>query len=265
MGIDKLTNKLDTDFWTFYKIALKKIPGVEFVFVGYNGIALSGIKTTIWELGDNVPVYEPVDTPIIDTISSSSALDTQLTFIEGISGTGESVEQAAVLDGQNKVTLSTPLAAINGMSNISTFPGVPYAGDIYCYINTAITLGKPDDLTKIKGFIKLGFEEARHSFYTVPLNKTAMLTYFNMDYLGGNPNVDVQGTNFVRLFENRAIKRLGVDFSLNSNSNFYEIDVSRTPFPIPNLSFIAADVTPTGGDVSVSGVSVFVLIDNDFL
>lgn len=111
-------------------------------------------QATVWTLGSRAGSENEtyVTTNAIDTISSSDAGDTQEVFIEGhtVSGTGASsqftfVTQTATLNGQNKVTLSTPLARVSRAYNndLSTF-----AGDIFIYEDTTISAGVPSDFTK---------------------------------------------------------------------------------------------------------------------
>lgn len=105
---------------------------------------------TLWLVGAD-ETY--ATTNVIDTVSSSSASDTNEIFIEGFTvvGTGASavftrVEQTATLNGVNKVSLDTSLARASFFYNNNT---ADWVGDIYCYENTDITAGVPIDLTKV--------------------------------------------------------------------------------------------------------------------
>lgn len=110
----------------------------------------TGVRETVWSVGGN-ETY--VSTNIIDTISSSSASDTQEIVIEGhtVSGSGTNqiftfVIQTATLNGQNKVTLATPLARVSRAYDNSSSALV---GDVYVYEDTTITGGVPTDTTKV--------------------------------------------------------------------------------------------------------------------
>lgn len=102
---------------------------------------------TVWQNTEANEVY--LSSNGINTVSSSNAGDTQQIIIEGhtISG-GELtfVIQTVTLDGQNKVTLSTPLARANRAYNNS---GTIFSGDVYVYEDTTISGGVPTDATKI--------------------------------------------------------------------------------------------------------------------
>ena len=109
---------------------------------------------TVWTLGSRAGAGNETYTTTnsIDTISSSSTSDTQSITIEGhtVSGTGTDsqftfVIQTATLNGQNKVTLGTPLARVSRAYNTGT---TAFVGDIFVYEDTAITTGVPDDFTK---------------------------------------------------------------------------------------------------------------------
>lgn len=93
----------------------------------------------------------------IDTISSSNASDTQEVVIEGhtVDGNGDKtfVVQNATLDGQNKVTLSTPLNILSRMYNNDSSE---FAGDVYGYEDDTVTAGVPQTPNKIHAKIPIG-------------------------------------------------------------------------------------------------------------
>ena len=105
----------------------------------------TGSDETVWVLGGH-EVYQAGNT--IDTVSSSSALDTGSVTIEGhtVDGNGDFtfVVQSATLDGQNKVTLTTPLARASRLYNTGS---TDFNGSVYVYRDTSITSGTPDDLS----------------------------------------------------------------------------------------------------------------------
>lgn len=110
----------------------------------------TGSLQTVWTVGGN-ETY--VQDNLIDTMSSSSALDSQEVFIEGhtVTGTGTNqqftfVTQVATLDGQNKVLLDTPLARISHAYNNN---GTNILGRVVFYQDTPIVGGIPTDTTKI--------------------------------------------------------------------------------------------------------------------
>lgn len=101
-----------------------------------------------------------VSTNIIDTVSSSSGSDAVDVIIEGhtVNGTGFNAEftfkvQTATVNGQNKVTLATPLARCSRIYNAGA---TELVGAVYVYQDSAITAGVPDDLTLAHAEIPAG-------------------------------------------------------------------------------------------------------------
>jgi hypothetical protein len=124
-----------------------------------------------------------------NTISSSNAGDTQEVRIEGytISG-GEftKVIQTVTLNGQNKVTLDTPLARCPFMENNDA---VDFVGDIYLYEDTAIVSGVPSDLSKVQNAIIQDQNTALNHLYnrsTSSFLTTAKNEYFILTEIWGS-------------------------------------------------------------------------------
>jgi len=143
---------------------------------GENDDLAASTWETVWEIGDD-ETY--VSTNIIDTISSSDAGDTQTINIEGhtVTGTGANqqftfVVQEVTLNGQNKVTLTTPLARVSRAANDN---GTTLLGDVYVYEDTAISGGVPTDITKAHIKISGASEGYNQSF-------KAATTFSNTDY-----------------------------------------------------------------------------------
>lgn len=120
---------------------------------------------TIWYTGqDNAnETYVADDVNSIDTISSSSASDTEVVRIEGHTMTGGNrtfVVQTATLNGQNKVTLTTPLNRCTRVAH-NDESSTDLVGEIYVYEDTAITAGKPTDTTKIHITVQAGENQSQ--------------------------------------------------------------------------------------------------------
>jgi len=114
---------------------------------GSRAILANGVEATIWSGTDEFETY--LDANGIDTLSSDNVNNEQLVSIEGhtIDGEGDFtfVVQTATLDGQNQVTLDTPLARISRIANISADDFV--AGSvIYAYENGSAPGGVPQTL-----------------------------------------------------------------------------------------------------------------------
>lgn len=118
-------------------------------------------QETIWSVtGDETYLT----TDLIDTISSSDALDIYETHVMGHSVTGTGVDtvftvvhQNVTLDGQNKVPLTTPIARSERMFNDS---GTELVGKVSVYEDTAISGGVPTDVTKIHNEIPAGKQQS---------------------------------------------------------------------------------------------------------
>lgn len=142
--------------------------------------------------GDGLEIYPTTNS--IDTISSSSASDTEIVLIEGhtIDADGEFtlVKQQATLNGQNKVVLDTPLARADTLENIN---GVDFTGSIYCYEDTAIVAGVPTDGTKLHLKATAGDEISLKCASTISKSDYFIVTGISMSIKrGGTATVDYQ-------------------------------------------------------------------------
>lgn len=126
-------------------------------------------QVTIWDGADDAGIdemqYIYSTTAAIDSISSSSAADTQLLEIVGLDANWEWLVQTKALNGQNRVALDTPLIRVFRKKNINS---VDLAGAAYCYENTAIALGIPTDTTKIRSVIQVGHNQTTMALLTIP-------------------------------------------------------------------------------------------------
>ena len=121
----------------------------------------TGSLQTVWTVGGN-ETY--VNDNLIDSISSSSASDTEVIYLEGhtVTGTGQDqqftfVTQTVTLNGQTRVALPTPLARASLAFNDN---GTPLVGRVAVYENTTLSGGIPIDTTKIHLDIPAGLQES---------------------------------------------------------------------------------------------------------
>jgi hypothetical protein len=128
----------------------------------------SATKTTIMSNKSGIYNETYVSSNLIDTLSSSSGSDTVDITVEGhtIDGNGDFtfLVQTATLDGQNKVTLTTPLARMNRIYNVN---GTDLVGTVYGYQDTAISSGVPTDGTKIHITIPAGLNSSEKCATTI--------------------------------------------------------------------------------------------------
>lgn len=105
-------------------------------------------EAVIWPVSGQSPVRSLTNS--IDTISSSSASDTQVIRVEGSTIDGNDLYfsvQFVTLNGQNKVTLSKALNSVTRVRNDAS--ATETVGDVYVYEDTAISAGVPVDSSKI--------------------------------------------------------------------------------------------------------------------
>jgi hypothetical protein len=131
---------------------------------------------TIWDGADDANInqmtYTYSTSADIDSISSSDAGDSVSVELEGLNASGAIVTQTATLNGRTRVALGTPLQRVYRMKNTGA---TDLAGHVYCYVNTAITDGVPDDSTKVRAVIQGSYNQTLMCVYTVPTGYTAYL------------------------------------------------------------------------------------------
>lgn len=136
---------------------------------------------TVWDGADdddlNAMAYTYSSTADIDSVSSSSASDTFDLEVQGLDANYNLVIQTVALTGQTRKALTTPLLRVFRMKNVNSADNI---GHIYCYVNTALTSGKPTDATKARAVMQPGNNQTLMAIYTVPAGKTAYMR----DYYG---------------------------------------------------------------------------------
>jgi len=116
---------------------------------------------TVWSYGGH-EVY--VQDNLIDSISSSNAVDNEEIYLEchTVEGTGADQQftfmtQTVNLNGQTRVALPTPVARVSKAYNNN---GTELVGNVYVYQNTALVAGVPQDSTKVHAHIPQGFQQS---------------------------------------------------------------------------------------------------------
>lgn len=196
----------------------------------------------------------------IDTISSSNSNDTTEIEIIGLNSNYEEITQTITLNGQNKVTLTTPLLRVFRMKNIGS---VDLLGNIYIYPDTAITAGVPDDTSNVRAIINNSNNQTEMAIYTVPAGKTGYMRSFYATTAGASKDtnyiIKLKQRPFGQVFQLKHRSSLADNGTSNFNHKYYEPEV------IPEKSdvVITAEMTATGATGgSVSAGFDIVLVDN---
>jgi len=162
------------------------------VIKGHTPINIIGhddaIGTTLATIGNEIGSLQTYSTAAdIDSISSSDAGDTHDITIEGLDINYNAVAaQTVTLNGQNRVAIPISLLRITKIYNAT---GTETLGAIWVYVDTALTAGKPTDLTKIRSSIhrtagsagpSVSNEIDSNSVYTIPAGKTGYVVFGKM-------------------------------------------------------------------------------------
>lgn len=191
----------------------------------------------------------------IDTMSSSSGSDTQVITIEGMTISGGDYtfrSQTATLDGQNKVTLTTPLAVVTRIRSQTS--ATPTVGNVFVYEDGAITGGIPDDTATIGNVM----EAVGQSTFAAGTS-IASTNYFVMTgwYAYLNKKTDAQADVHLRWGDN---DKPYVTREVKAISRGQGIDTHFTPYQIikPNSNIdIQALASTTGVDITAGFYGFF--------
>jgi hypothetical protein len=195
----------------------------------------------------------------IDTMSSSNVGDAEEITIIGLDINGDQVIQTKDLNGQNKVTLDTSLWRVNRAFNSN---GTDLLGNIYIYVDGAITAGVPNVVTTVRGYIAIGGGQTLQSVYTVPNGKTAYVVGTESSLTKGvgatAVSATLQGTSrsFGKVFRTQEKFNL---VSTGNSSKGYNFPV---PLPFPGKTDFVPTVDVSANGVGVSWAFTVVLIDD---
>lgn len=220
---------------------------------------------TIWDGADDGNIdqmnYVFSTTADIDSISSNAS-DYQNIEVQGLDANYDVVTQTVTLNGTTRVALSTSLIRVFRMKNIGT---VDLSGYVYCYVNSAITGGVPNDSTKVRAVIQADNNQTLMAVYTIPNGKTGYMRdwyaaasnatggFFATD---GTSTVKVKARPFGQVFQLKHISSLKSDGTGHIQHKYEEPEVFQAKTDI-----IMECNTSVNGS-SVAGGFDIVLEDN---
>jgi len=222
----------------------------------------SAISTTLSTVGNNIGQLHTYSTTAdIDSISSDNISDTHDLTIIGMDVNYNIVApQTVTLNGQNRVALTTPLFRILTVYNAT---GIATLGIIWIYVNTTITNGKPDDLTKIRKSIhrvggssgaKVSNEISTSSCYTIPAGKTGFIVFGKMTASDAKA---IELTFWVRPPEGVFIIAHHIDVKNNNYDYFFKL-----PGKVLEKSDIEVRTTIDVGTAEISVAYDLILVDD---
>jgi len=211
----------------------------------------------VWDFGG---IYTFSTTADIDTVSSSDAGDNQDISIQGLDENWNMITQTATLNGQTKVTLTTPLIRVFRMANSDD---TNLAGTMYCYVDGAITAGVPDTDADVRAVIINGNNQTLMCIFTIPAGYTGMFLggYVATTKSSGNSATFAwKARGFGGVFQVKS--KIGV-VGTGSSAWTYHYGV---PVVLPEKTDIKITCEEVeANNTAVSGGFDMVLIDNDFI
>ena len=217
----------------------------------------------LWEFG-GMYTYDAIGTAPIQYISCSDATDTgQSINIQGLDIDGEFVSQTVLTNGQNNVTLTTPLWRVYRMINLSV-EGLSLDGICYCHTDATPTSGVPAGIA-VRAIINNGKNQTLMCLYTIPKGKVAFL-------YRGEIGVELEG-NSAALAEyahaHYESRRLGGIFTVKKaitimvgGSAIYQ-DKRSFPDVIPALTDIKLTIEEVTQTMGLWGTFDILLADED--
>jgi len=143
---------------------------------------------TVWDGAEDGTAWELMryvysSTADIDSVSSSSAADTQAVTVIGLDADYNEVTQEVTLNGQSRVALTTPLIRVYRAYNNN---GTEFVGHVFVFVNGALTGGVPDTNADIRAVVDPDNQQTLMCVYTVPAGKTGYLTRGYASTSGGS-------------------------------------------------------------------------------
>lgn len=233
-----------------------------FLQFGMNTDVDADVETNIADLSDGVSRVPILSANLIDTLSTSDASFVGEILIEGykiVDGDLFFVEQLATADGQNKVTLDTPLLLATSAENADETLFSDLSDEVFIYEDTAISGGVPDDEAKIHLIFEALHRQSLTAAAAFAGDEYGLITHFYGDLNKGMPpattadiliRVQQFGTGQGRKPGGLKTELIRTVYSDGRNG----FDLPMTPFFIvPKNSIIVMNAIASTNNVSLSG------------
>lgn len=236
------------------QIARNQIEGHEIRHIfGYNPDVDSAAEETVWTAGG---LYVPNSTPVIMSVSSSSANDTsagtgaRTIYILGINSTGGEVNEVVTLNGQTAVNTTHTYVCIQSCQVMTAGSTGHNVGNINIGTGT-VTAGVP---ATMYGQIYATENQSLMGYYTVPINHTGYLMSGNVSC--GATQAAKSITGRLKLKTNNIIYTSAL---VTFSSGVAAFDF-KYPIRIPGQSTISASVKSSTDNEQVSSYFQLLLI-----
>jgi hypothetical protein len=236
------------------RLALGQIRGVNSLNItGYRFGLGAFDDVTVWDGPTDKYYFTDPSLARINRISSDDSLDTGTPIlIEGLDENWNQVTQTVILDGQNKVSLPVDLIRVNRAASLQK----DLKGNVYIYEDVSITLGVPDDLSKVRGFIDQETNISQALVFSVPAGYA--INIIQSSYFGiPTAACCLKFFNMIRYFEGALLA--GFQGPITQGESQIRIKPESVAF-VPEKSDIYVRLTSTTAGGGASGALEFELI-----
>ena len=206
--------------------------------------------------GSGIKTYTFSTTADIDSISSSDNTDTQDIELQGLDTNWDLTVQTITLTGQTRKALDTPLIRVFRMKNMGSTNN---AGDIFCYVNGAITAGVPDVPADIRAIIQIGHNQTLMAIYAIPNGKTGYVCRRWASILAkvtGYSTVRSHARPFGGVFQLKYSSTLATTGTSSIQDNF------TVPLKMPAKTDVKICADASSNDMGVSAGFDIILVDD---
>lgn len=249
-------------------VARGKIPGHSFIDKFGENLSISSGNDyqDICDGCDGLVHYSDINTADIISLSSSDDGDDQFISIEGLSITGEFVNQAVQLNGQTRVALTTPLWRVFRMEVEDSLTVTNLAGTVYCFSGTEVDVGgvpTGESIERIR--INNGNNQTLFAGFTIPLGKVGQLYEGEtiLRYTSTPPSGGDYCTLHYRSRRVGSVFKTKKTVSVGSNASSVYQDIRTFKDPIPALTDINITKVEASDEMGIAAAFDIMLIDEE--